>query len=123
MPQLLPSAKQALKSYSWPGNIRELRNTIERVTYLCTEDQIGEEDLMLMPFTGSRSEPVQSGSSTARYGTLADATQEFQVAFIQRAIDACDGNMTDAAARLGLHRSNLYRKMRQLGMPTSDAPP
>jgi transcriptional regulator of acetoin/glycerol metabolism len=41
------------------------------------------------------------------------------VAHIQRAIDACGGNMTEAADRLGLHRSNLYRKMRQLGMPTS----
>jgi Nif-specific regulatory protein len=47
---------------------------------------------------------------------LADATGEFQRQFIQRRIKQTRGNMTDAAERLGLHRSNLYRKMRQLGM-------
>jgi DNA-binding NtrC family response regulator len=119
IPQLLPSAKQTLKSHSWPGNIRELRNTIERVTYLCMEDQIGADDLMLMPIAGSRHEPSTSNSLTTRHGTLAEVTQDFQVEYIQRAIDVCEGNMTDAAARLGLHRSNLYRKMKQLGMPAS----
>ena len=51
--------------------------------------------------------------------SLSEATRQFQVAHIDKAIDECNGNMTDAAARLGLHRSNLYRKMRQLGMQTS----
>ena len=114
VPRLLPGAQQALKSYSWPGNIRELRNTIERVCYLCSEDQIGADDLML---TTSAPMPAQTHSNFT--GTLGDVTRDFQVASIQRAIEACQGNMTDAAARLGLHRSNLYRKMRQLGMPTS----
>ncbi len=114
VPLLLPSARQALKSHSWPGNIRELRNTIERVCYLCNEDQIGADDLML---TASGASPPPSRSEFS--GTLGDATRDFQVEYIQQAIDACRGNMTDAAANLGLHRSNLYRKMRQLGMPTS----
>ncbi len=47
---------------------------------------------------------------------LADATVRFQAEFIRRAIAQSDGNMSRAASRLGLHRSNLYRKMRQLGM-------
>jgi Nif-specific regulatory protein len=74
---------------------------------------------MLMPIAGSRHEPSTSNSLTTRHGTLAEVTQDFQVEYIQRAIDVCEGNMTDAAARLGLHRSNLYRKMKQLGMPAS----
>jgi DNA-binding NtrC family response regulator len=114
IPQLLPSARQALKAHGWPGNVRELRNTIERVCYLCGEDKIGAEDLMLT--ASGVSPPGTRGQFT---GTLGDATRDFQVEYIQRAIDACQGNMTDAAANLGLHRSNLYRKMRQLGMPTS----
>ena len=114
VPQLLPSAQQALKSHAWPGNIRELRNTIERVCYLCSEDKIAADDLML---TVSGASPPST--HTQFTGTLGDATRDFQVEYIQRAIDACRGNMTDAAANLGLHRSNLYRKMRQLGMPTS----
>ena len=48
--------------------------------------------------------------------TLADASKAFQRQYIQQHIDRAGGNMTDAASRLGLHRSNLYRKMRQLDM-------
>lgn len=115
VPHLRPDAQQALRAHHWPGNIRELRNTIERVCYLCTEDQIGAEDLMLnVTVAPSTAAPLQFA------GTLSDATRDFQVAYIQQAIDACRGNMTDAAAKLGLHRSNLYRKMRQLGMQTGE---
>ena len=49
--------------------------------------------------------------------TLAEATARFQVQYIGRTIEQSEGNMSRAADRLGLHRSNLYRKMRQLGMP------
>ncbi len=115
VPMFDESAKQALRSHAWPGNIRELRNTIERVCYLCSEDQIGAADLMLSGSPASRIAGARIGPDT----TLADATRHFQIDHIDAAIAACGGNMTDAAARLGLHRSNLYRKMRQLGMPTS----
>jgi len=47
---------------------------------------------------------------------LAEATARFQTAYIRRCIERVGGNMTLAAQQLGLHRSNLYRKMRQLGM-------
>lgn len=117
VPKFDISAIQALKSHSWPGNIRELRNTIERVCYLCSDDQVREEDLMLGGSSPGRVSDGLSGVPIA--GTLSEGTKEFQVQHICRAIEACGGNMTDAAARLGLHRSNLYRKMRQLGMPTS----
>jgi DNA-binding NtrC family response regulator len=47
---------------------------------------------------------------------LPEATRRFQVAYIKKQIARARGNITDAAERLGLHRSNLYRKMRLLGM-------
>jgi DNA-binding NtrC family response regulator len=113
VPSLDGAAQAALMSHAWPGNIRELRNTIERLCYLCSEDRIGVDDLMLSgSWTGT-------AARSEINGTLSDATRQFQVQHINRAIEACAGNMTDAAARLGLHRSNLYRKMRQLDMPTS----
>ncbi len=118
IPTLTESASQALLSHPWPGNIRELRNTIERVCYLCPEDQISAADLMLSRSPASRLAAGTHATGLSE-GTLTDATRHFQVEHIEAAIAACGGNMTDAAARLGLHRSNLYRKMRQLGMPTS----
>ena len=48
--------------------------------------------------------------------SLTEATKQFQCDYIQKHINRGGGNMTDAASKLGLHRSNLYRKMRQLGM-------
>ncbi|NND97700.1 MAG: sigma-54-dependent Fis family transcriptional regulator [Pirellulaceae bacterium] len=121
VPTLESCAQQALLGHSWPGNVRELRNTMERVCYLTSEDRIKAVDLGLNNSAASR---IASMSGTGLTGvdsdsSLADATRVFQVAHIDSAIAACQGNMTDAAARLGLHRSNLYRKMRQLGMTTS----
>lgn len=117
VPTLESCAREALMAHPWPGNIRELRNTVERVCYLCSEDRVRAEDLML---TGSSHVRASAGSGDAVIaGTLSEGTKQFQIRHITRAIEVCHGNMTDAAARLGLHRSNLYRKMRQLGMPTS----
>lgn len=139
-PQLSIEACDALLHYSWPGNIRELRNLMERVSYLCSEDTVAVEDLALRSDQAAlRSDqaalrnmaiprgnapllalPAHQVDSRRDGRTLADATHTFQVQQIEQAIAACHGNMTDAAAMLGLHRSNLYRKMRQLGMPTNE---
>jgi len=112
VPALKPAAEQELLSYGWPGNIRELRNTIERVAYLCSEDEIDVEDLMMSPSSLAAPEAQQSVFE----GTLTDATRDFQISYIRRAIESVNGKMTEAAKLLGLHRSNLYRKMQQLGM-------
>ena len=111
VPVFQSSARAALQAHAWPGNIRELRNTIERVAYLCGDQKIEKDDLMLT------TAPRNLGQGQLPItGTLNGATRQFQVEHIERAIETCSGNMTDAAAYLGLHRSNLYRKMTQLGM-------
>jgi DNA-binding NtrC family response regulator len=117
VPKLQPDAVSAIRQHPWPGNIRELRNTVERICYLCSEDTVAADDLML---SGSTPSGSSGGPGRAIFtDLLTEATKEFQVEHIARAIDSCQGNMTDAAAMLGLHRSNLYRKMRQLGMQTT----
>ena len=124
VPEWTPDAIEKLRSHRWPGNVRELRNTIERVCYLSSGDQVDVGDLMLSDppprRDGAGTPTADSGVAQLDVVQLNEATRRFQVGHIDRAIDACQGNMTDAAARLGLHRSNLYRKMRQLGMSTSD---
>lgn len=114
IPHLTESAKRLLRDYHWPGNVRELRNLMERSTYLCPSEQLDAADLEgLMQARGSESQ-------ISLELTLADATREFQVQYIQQQINAAGGNMSEAARRLGLHRSNLYRKMRQLDMPADE---
>ncbi len=116
VPTLSREARQALMEHPWPGNIRELRNTIERVCYLTAGDTILADDLTLTDPASGRREGSGRAEPRDDVTVLTEATRQFQIAHIDRAIEACQGNMTDAAERLGLHRSNLYRKMRQLGM-------
>jgi Nif-specific regulatory protein len=111
MPRFSPAARERLLEHSWPGNVRELRNLMERLAYLSAEEEIKAGDLaFILSPRGAGPTPGDLGRS------LTQATAQFQVQYIRRAIELADGNMSRAAASLGLHRSNLYRKMRQLGM-------
>lgn len=142
-PEFSDSAKQAMLTYRWPGNVRELRNVMERASYLAQSNILTENDLGLGPIDSPGCAFVAAASSSAAnqvhpggtadadtdgqsaggffaalQGTLADATRDFQIELIRASIQVQRGNMTAAAEALGLHRSNLYRKMRQLGMNT-----
>jgi transcriptional regulator with GAF, ATPase, and Fis domain len=114
-PVLTAAAKKRLVAHSWPGNVRELRNLMERVAYLVAGDKVDADDLAFTLSPGAKNEGgVQTGMA------LQDATHEFQVDYIRRTIEQVRGNVTEAAKLLGVHRSNLYRKMRSLGMETGE---
>jgi Nif-specific regulatory protein len=115
-PELSAAARERLVAHTWPGNVRELRNMMERLAYLSTGDTITAHDLGLMHAAATAEAPTAIGANLP----LAEATDEFQIEHIKRAIAAARGNMSEAAARLGLHRSNLYRKMKQLGMKVEE---
>lgn len=115
VPQISPAASKRLEAHSWPGNVRELRNLMERLAYLSPQDTIEAEDLAFILSPRGNVTMLASPSQP-----LAEASSQFQVEYIKRAIEQAGGNMTQAAAELGLHRSNLYRKMRQLGMAVPD---
>jgi Nif-specific regulatory protein len=108
--KLSAEARRRLEQHPWPGNIRELRNLMERVAFLCSNDKVEPSDLAFILRPSANDKTRFSNSS------LNDATDEFQRQHITQAIDRAGGNMSDAARLLGLHRSNLYRKMRMLQM-------
>lgn len=114
-PTFTAAAKKALLSHSWPGNIRELRNTMERLAYLTTGTRIDGDEVQQNLLGGNT-----RASQVPDDLPLTEATTCFQQDYIRRAVERSQGNMSAAAERLGLHRSNLYRKMRQLDMPTRD---
>ncbi|MBN2580433.1 MAG: sigma-54-dependent Fis family transcriptional regulator [Pirellulales bacterium] len=115
VPPFTAAAKKRLLEHPWPGNVRELRNLMERLAYLTAADRIDADDLAFI--LSPRGENPQIADLTR---PLADATAEFQIQYIRQMIDSARGNMSHAADRLGLHRSNLYRKMRQLGMEVKE---
>ncbi len=105
------NARRRLQRHPWPGNVRELRNLIERLCYLQTHDKVDADDLAFILAPAG-----QDPGGVDLELPLAEATDKFQADHIRTAIDRARGNMSEAAKRLGLHRSNLYRKLRQLGI-------
>ena len=114
IPALTTAARDALASYAWPGNIRELKNAIERALILCS-DSIDVIDLPeKLRDAGQRVRPVASSADVR--GQLA----EVEKAAIVAALEAEDANQTRAARRLGLSRRALIYKMEKYGLK---APP
>jgi len=117
-PRWTESAKKRLLSHEWPGNVRELRNIVERIAYLTAEDTI--DDTQIDFVRSPRSQQSESESFIDLRKSLADATTDFQIRYIEEQVKAAHRNVTQAAERMGLQRSNLYRKMKQLGMKQPD---
>jgi two-component system, NtrC family, nitrogen regulation response regulator NtrX len=116
MKTLDASAVAALQDYPWPGNVRELRNVIERLIIMVPGDSIGARDLAFLdgPFAGVAVEP---GNEEAGEGlTLQAARNRFERDFILKTLAGQNGNISRTADLLGVERSNLYRKMRALGI-------
>ncbi|MEO5616503.1 MAG: helix-turn-helix domain-containing protein, partial [Candidatus Eisenbacteria bacterium] len=102
------AALDALSRYSFPGNVRELRNVVERLVIMSPGPRIELDEVSAaLPDTGG-DEPDSAH--------LSEAVRDFERQQIALALRAEGGHMTRAAARLGLERSHLYKKMRQLGM-------
>ena len=116
VPAFSAEARKRMQSHNWPGNVRELRNLCERLAYLFQGETIEADDVTLVRSPADAAPPWMSCDLS-----LNDATNRFQQAYIQRMIKQCGGNMSEAALRLGMHRSNLYRKMRSLEMDIDGA--
>ncbi|MBX7098131.1 MAG: sigma-54 dependent transcriptional regulator [Myxococcaceae bacterium] len=105
---VLPEALEALVSHSWPGNVRELRNVIERALVLSGGKPIALEHL---PHE-LRGAQAGSGAVVASPSLPDDATlAEAMRTHVTRVFTACDGNLTRAAARLGISRVALRKKL------------
>jgi len=106
-----PDAVQALQDYSWLGNIRELRNMVERLMLLASGDEVEVETVRFVLAPGSEGSSVSLGS-----GTLSDRVETFERQVILAELKRSGFHMTNAAKVLGLERSHLYKKAEQLGI-------
>ena len=105
--RLSPEGIDLLEEYRWPGNVRELRNLMERAAILVEGPEVGGEDLAAWLEAGPvAEEPVGLRGEIER--READA--------IRRALESAAWNVTQAAASLGIDRTNLHRKMRKYGL-------
>ncbi|MCC6348456.1 MAG: sigma-54-dependent Fis family transcriptional regulator [Candidatus Eisenbacteria bacterium] len=106
------AALEALRRHPFPGNVRELRNLVERLLIMNPGMTLGAAEVRaVLPGGGA---PGAAPSESPQ--PLAEAVRDFERRQVEAALAAEGGHMTRAAARLGLERSHLYKKMRQLGL-------
>ncbi len=113
-----PSALTKLASYSFPGNVRELRNLIERACILARSEEIGPDDLVLGvgELTSTETEGDMQGewlSSLPDSFDIRATVEAIEVKLIKRALDAAGGVQAKAARNLGLSRSDLAYKLKK----------
>lgn len=109
---LQPAALAKLAQYDYPGNVRELKNLMERIVILTPADVITERHVEgLLP---SSSGP--KGTHYAPGRPLRDMVEDVERDLLSQALKHHDGHMTNTAADLGLERSHLYKKMKALGI-------
>lgn len=107
-----PEAARRLLEHPWYGNIRELQHTVEKAVILSDSDEL-RGDMLQLTSTASGPEPVAGNAETkVPFHTL----DEMERSMVKRAIDQCEGNLSQAAAMLGITRQTLYNKMKRYGL-------
>ena len=109
--ELTPEAFNVLQQHRWPGTVRELRNLMERIVIMNPQVRIDARHIPLNPAKRSVFErPAE------RFGSLHDVRAAAEREYILKTLDETKGNVSRTAELLGLERSNLYRKMKALGI-------
>lgn len=104
---IAPGTLEKLRQWHWPGNIREFQHAIERALIMCEGDELQPEDFVL-----TRRGAAPTAAAPPPSLKLEDMERET----IRRALDKHAGNLSRAAAELGLSRATLYRKMEKYGL-------
>ncbi|MBK9216269.1 MAG: sigma-54-dependent Fis family transcriptional regulator [Chloracidobacterium sp.] len=106
-------ALDALAVHTWPGNVRELKNIVERIVIMTQRSEIAAADL---PPFDTAADLGTARAASFRFPSFKDATDAYQREFIRHKLAEHDGNVSKAAESMGVDRSHLYRRMRNLGL-------
>ncbi len=118
-PELSKEAMAALQAHDWPGNVRQLRNIIERTLILTPGDRVGciEVDLLPPEILDSQASAGVGGPSLAIMGSpLREARESFEREYLKIQIRRFSGNLSRTASFIGMERSALHRKLKALGL-------
>ena len=122
--ELSPEAMQAILRYDWPGNVRELRTAIEHGVVMASGPKILLRDLPAAVRNGGQ----KFGNVAAQPALQATAREErlnldrLEDRMISQALEETDGNVTQAAKRLGISRRTLHRRLKEMRGPESGSP-
>jgi len=115
LPRFHEEVLRIFRLYSWPGNVRELRNVVENMILLGNSDQLGIDDVPME--VRQQADQVAATFSFEQQSPSASPNLKLsERAAIEAALAEARGNLTDAAKRLGIARSTLYRKLDEYGI-------
>jgi two-component system, NtrC family, nitrogen regulation response regulator NtrX len=117
-PEIAPDALAALQAYDWPGNVRQLRNIVERTMILAPGDRLARIDVDLLP-PEVLGDPVVGhgqGASAVMGAPLREARETFEREYLRVQIRRFSGNISRTASFIGMERSALHRKLKILGI-------
>jgi two-component system, NtrC family, response regulator len=105
---LSESFTEKLEAYNWPGNIRELKNVIERAVILCDSNELDET---LLPYELQHTQPLKPGTTLSAFDL-----SSVEKLHIQRVLNHTHGNRAEAARLLNIGIATLYRKLKEYGL-------
>lgn len=118
-PEVADDAMVALQSYDWPGNVRQLRNVVERTIILTPGDRIGRIDIDLLPAEVLGGNGDGAGTGAMMGAPLREARETFEREYLRVQIRRFSGNISRTATFIGMERSALHRKLKLLGITDS----
>ena len=118
-PEISAEAMAALQSCDWPGNVRQLRNVIERTIILAPKDNFDRIEIeMLPPEILGNSDDMDQGVVSLMGSPLREARESFEREYLKVQIRRFSGNISKTANFIGMERSALHRKLKILGLAT-----
>ncbi|ARU15896.1 sigma-54-dependent transcriptional regulator [Croceicoccus marinus] len=116
-PEISDEAVAVLQSYEWPGNVRQLRNVVERTLILAPRERLATIEADMLPAEITQEPSGDSTGITAMMGIpLREAREQFEREYLRVQIRRFSGNISRTASFIGMERSALHRKLKTLGL-------
>jgi len=120
-PEVSLEAMAALQAYDWPGNVRQLRNVVERTVILAPRDRMERIEAEMLPTEIIGGSPENGNGISSLMGVpLREARENFEREYLRTQIRRFSGNISKTAGFIGMERSALHRKLKLLGMGDRD---
>ena len=113
-PELTREALLSIEQADWPGNVRQLRNAVERLFVLGRQDRVSKEDVAATVASGPTS--AAPSEDVLDVGDYREARRRFEALYLSRKLKEHEGNVTRTASAIGLERQSLQEKIKQLGI-------
>ena len=113
-PELTREALLSIEQADWPGNVRQLRNAVERLFVLGRQDRVSKEDVAATIASGPSS--AAASDDVLDVGDYREARRRFEALYLSRKLKEHEGNVTRTASAIGLERQSLQEKIKQLGI-------